>query len=127
LPGKFRSLPGSVFPLYHVLADVGEFVGGAIVTITSNEPLRVDGLAVRKEGKTRVLLANFTSQHQQVTIHNLSEKVLVRHLDETNVEAAMLAPEEFREHSGEPMETSDSSVKLDLLPYAVVRIDNIKD
>ena len=28
LPEKFRSLPGAVFPLYHVLADVGEFAGG---------------------------------------------------------------------------------------------------
>ena len=30
LPERFRSLPGGVFPLYHVLADIGEFAGGEI-------------------------------------------------------------------------------------------------
>ncbi|MCI0538313.1 MAG: hypothetical protein L0Z50_24160, partial [Verrucomicrobiales bacterium] len=28
LPEKFHSIPGSVFPLYHVLADLGEFAAG---------------------------------------------------------------------------------------------------
>ncbi|MEZ4678122.1 MAG: hypothetical protein R2932_28290 [Caldilineaceae bacterium] len=31
LPEKFSSMPGAVFPLYHVLADVGEFAGGEVV------------------------------------------------------------------------------------------------
>jgi len=136
LPEKFRSLPDSVFPLYHVLADVGEFAGGIVVPITSSDPLLMDGLAIRKNEKMRLVLVNFTSQRRQVTIHNpwvewakpyrnLSAKIRVRHLDETNAEAAMLSPEKFRVHEGEPMETSGASVKLEILPYAVVRIDTI--
>jgi hypothetical protein len=123
LPEKFRSLPGSVFPLYHVLADVGEFTGGTIIPTTSSNPLLVDGLTVRKDEKMRVLLANFTSQRQQVTIHNLNANIRVRCLDEMNAETAMLSPEKFRAYTGESMATSGGSVKLDILPYGVVRID----
>jgi hypothetical protein len=35
----------------------------------------------------------------------------------------MLAPENFRGYAGESMVTSGGSVKLDILPYGVVRID----
>jgi len=136
LPERFPSLPGSVFPLYHVFADVGAFAGGFVVPINSSAPLLVDGLAICKDGKMRVILANFTSQRRQVTIHNLSTdsrdvtslhaNIQVRYLDETNAETAMLSPEEFREHPSEPMETFGGSVKLDILPYAVVRIDDIR-
>ncbi|MFQ6041049.1 MAG: hypothetical protein ACE5PV_09345 [Candidatus Poribacteria bacterium] len=126
LPAKFSSLPGSVFPVYHLLADVGEFAGGAVVPINSSEPLLVDGLAISKDGKTRAILANFTSQRQQITIRNLNANRLVKNLDETNAETAVLSPEEFRRQPGKPMETSGCSVKLEILPYAVVRIDNMK-
>jgi hypothetical protein len=44
LPERFRSLPGGVFPLYHVLADVGEFAGGEVIPSESSAPLRVEGL-----------------------------------------------------------------------------------
>ncbi|MBC8235458.1 hypothetical protein H8E77_38415 [bacterium] len=125
LPEKFRSLPGSVFPLYHVLADVGEFAGGIVVPIASSDPLLVDGLAIRKNEKMRLVLVNFTSQSRQVNIHNFSAKIRVRHLDETNAEAAMLSPEKFRVHEGEPMEATGASVKLEILPYAIVRLDTI--
>jgi len=47
LPERFRSLPGGVFPLYHVLADVGEFAGGEVIPSESSEPLRVEGLVLQ--------------------------------------------------------------------------------
>jgi hypothetical protein len=122
MPEKFRSLPGSVFPLYHVFADVGKFAGGAVMPIKSSEPLLVDGLAVCKDGKIRVLLANFTSQRQQVIIRNLNDNIRVRHLDETNAEDAMLAPENFA-NKGETMMTTDGAVNMNLLAYGFVRID----
>jgi hypothetical protein len=31
LPDMFRSLPRSVYPLYHVLADAGEYVGASVL------------------------------------------------------------------------------------------------
>ena len=126
VPEKFHSLPGCVFPMYQVLADVGEFAGGDVISTTSNTPLVVDGLAICKDGVTRMLLANFTPQRQQVTIYNLNAVVLVRYLDETNAETVMQSPEAFRAQAGERLETSDGCVKLELLPYAFARIDTIK-
>ncbi len=46
LPEQFPSLPGAVFPLYHVLAEVGEFAAGEIISLSSSDPLMVIGLHV---------------------------------------------------------------------------------
>jgi len=123
VPDKFRSLPGSVFPLYHVLADVGEFAGGEVIPTTSSDTLKVDGLALRKDGSVRVILANMTSKPQQVTVQNLSQRVRVRYLDETNAEEAMVFPEKFRTREGGTLQTDGGALELSLLPYAVVRLD----
>ena len=112
-----------MFPLYHVLADAGEFAGGDVVPSTSSNTLRLDGLAMRKDGKTRVLIANLGVTKQTVRVRNLPEHVQVRRLDETNAEEAMLAPEVFRAQEGELLETSAGELELTLLPYAIARID----
>ena len=49
LPEKFRSLPGAVFPLYPILADVGEFAGGEVLISKSSDPLKVEGITLRKK------------------------------------------------------------------------------
>ena len=59
LPEKFRSLPGAVFPLYHILADVGEFAGGEVLVSKSSDPLKVEGIALRKNGETRIAACEF--------------------------------------------------------------------
>jgi len=123
LPERFPSLPGSVFPLYHVLADVGDLARGEVLPVESSDLLQVDGLALRKDGRTRLLLANLGAEARQVTVHNLDETVHLRRLDETNAERAMQAPEAFRAEAGEVEQTSEGMLELDLLPYAVVRID----
>jgi hypothetical protein len=122
-PDRFRSLPGSVFPLYHVLADVGEFAGGQVIPTHSSDTLRIDGLALRRGDKTRVLIANLSPQVQKVTVQDLGQTLSVRRLDETNAEDAMQLPESFRSQAGERAETAAGVLELDLLPYAVVRID----
>ena len=123
LPDVFRSLPGSVFPLYHVLADVGEFAEGEVVPTTSSDTLRVDGLAVHKNGRTRVILANLSGEAQRVMVRNLGQQVRVHRLDETNAEEAMMSPERFRAQAGERLETHAGALKLTVLPYAIVRLD----
>ncbi len=124
LPEKFRSLPGTVFPLYHVLADVGEFAGGEILVSKSSDPLKVEEIVLRKNGKTRTLLANLTSDSQQVRVRNLTGTVRVRHLDETNAQYAMTSPEAFRAETGELVQTAEASLELNLLPYAIAQIDS---
>ena len=124
LPDKFRSLPGAVFPLYHVLADVGEFAGGEVSVSKSSDPLKVEGVALRKNGQTRTLVANLTPDPQQVRVENLTETVRVRHLNETNAQTAMASPEAFREGRGELMQATNGTLELNLLPYAIAQIDS---
>ena len=124
LPDKFRSLPGAVFPLYHVLADVGEFTGGEVLVSESSDSLRVEGIALRKNGETRILLANLTPEPQQVRVQDLAGTVRARRLDETNVQYAMASPEVFRRETGELMQIVEDALELNLLPYAVAQIDS---
>ena len=123
LPERFLSLPGSVFPLYHVLADVLEFAGGEVVRTTALDTLRVDGLAVCKDGKMRVLIANMTGESQDVTVVGVNGPVWVRHLNTITAEEAMLSPEVFRTRRGDRKEASEGQLSLCLLPWAVARLD----
>lgn len=123
LPQQFQSIPGGVFPLYHVLADVAEFAGGDVIQSTASEPLQVDGLVLQKDDRTRILVANFTAQPQQVFLHPVQQRATVRYLDETNAEAAMATPAEFRATAGEVLTVTDGKLDLALRPFALACID----
>lgn len=125
LPDKFRSLPGTVFPLYHVLADVGEFQGGEVIPSLSSDALRVDGLVIRRGDKTRVILANFTSEPQTVAVEGLGERVRRRSLDETTVEEAVRLPESFCARADEALSGRNGIMQVYLRPYAIVRLDSV--
>jgi hypothetical protein len=119
----FAALRGCVFPLYHVLADVGEFAGGEVVPISSGEPLQVEGFALRKGKRTRVLLANMRPEARRVTAELPAGEARVRTLDERSAEEAMRAPEAFRAREGELLAVKGGRLELALLPYAVARVD----
>ena len=68
-------------------------------------------------------LANLVSKVQQLTVQNLSASVHIRHLNESNVEQAMQSPEAFRSQTFKKQLTVNGSLKLELLPYALVCID----
>jgi hypothetical protein len=124
-PGpRFPSLPGAVFPLYHVLADVGEFAGGEVVRGESSDPLVVEGLVLRKGAATRILLANMTNEPQQVRVELPPGRATLRLLDERIALRAMEHPEAFRAERGEPVSIEGGVFTLDLLPYAVARLDS---
>ncbi|NJN97789.1 MAG: hypothetical protein HC875_28775, partial [Anaerolineales bacterium] len=125
VPDKFPSLPGVVFPLYHVLADVGEFAAGEVVPTRSSQPLQVDGLALRHEGRLRVVLANLSPEPKQVLVQNLGRQVRVRTMDETNAAEAMQNPEAFRAQAGELAQTSGGSLALRLRPFAIARLEEV--
>ena len=128
LPRQFQLIRDDVFPLYHVLADVGEFAGGSVIPSRSSTPLSVDGMVLRKDGTTRVLLANLSSKPQRIRLHcsKLGTQVRVKQLNETNFEDAVGSPESFRSNKGELMEIKDGALELELLPFAIVRIDGGK-
>ncbi len=119
----FPSQPGWAYPLYHVLADVGEFVGGSVLPWTSGNDLVVEGMGLTKGGRTRILLANLTEKTQKVRLACplLKGEVRVKKLDESNVTAAMQMAGVFRTDPGEP--AKGNPLELELLPYAVLRVD----
>jgi hypothetical protein len=129
VPGKFRSIPGAVFPLYHILADIAEFVTDEdpkdveVLAVESTDGRKVQGLALRR-GKWRcILAANLTPDHQTVTVRELPNRVAVRYLDESNVEEAMRTPEVFRSKPQARSATINGKLEFGLLPYAVARLD----
>ena len=123
LPDLFRSLPGAVFPLYHVLADAGEYAGGEVVPVLSSDHLAVDGLVMERGGRRRAILANLTGEPQAVRVQGLGARVRVRSLDERNAEDAMRWPERFRAQEGDLLETDEGALACELMPYGVLRVD----
>ncbi|HKS38411.1 MAG TPA: hypothetical protein VJW76_14555 [Verrucomicrobiae bacterium] len=123
LPDKFPSIPGGVFPLYHVLADIGEFAGGEVVVARSSDPLRVEGLVLRKGDRQRMMLANMTEKPQTAIVNNLQDLRKLQRLNETNAEFAMREPEKFRAKIGEELQARGTGFELSLMPYEVARMD----
>jgi hypothetical protein len=123
LPVLFRSIPGSVFPLYHVLADVGEFAGGELAPVTISDRSRVEALAVRRGERLRLLLANLTPRRQSVRVQGIAANMQIRRLDETTAAVAMCEPEAFRAAATETCGSEGGVVDLDLAPFAVLCLD----
>jgi hypothetical protein len=128
LPRQFRSIAGAVFPLYHVLADLGEFKSGYLLPCTSSDALSVEGLVLQKGNRSCLLLANLGPKLQQVTIidSKLGEYVRVKRLDESSAEEAMRSPELFRGKPGLLQQVAGNQIEISLLPYATVRLDSVK-
>ena len=123
LPQQFRSIPGVVFPLYHIFADVGEFTGGQVIPSKSSNPLKVESLALRKDDQTRVLIANLTGTSSQILVANIPERVQIKTLDEDNALDALQSPEKFNQQPGQILVSEDSCLNLEIKPYAIVCID----
>ena len=69
LPEKFEPVAGGVYPLYHLLRDLGELGGGSVIATRSSEPLAVECLAVERNGIVAMLLANLTGERRAVELH----------------------------------------------------------
>ncbi len=119
----FPAHPSEVFPLFHVLADVGEFADAEVLRAWSSDPLTIDGLALRLGERVRVLLANFTSAVQHIDLRGLHGEVTVRRLNEHNAELATQSPEIFRTQAGERFALEHDHLQLELAPYAVAKLD----
>ena len=124
LPEKFRSLPGGVYPMYHVFADIGEYAGGQVIPSLTSDNQHIDGIALHKDGRVRVLVANLTPHPQTVQVCNVGAQVICHYMDESNVLEAMQSTESFRQAAGEMLVTQTGSLELKLLPYGVARLDS---
>ncbi len=122
LPSQFHSIPGAVFPLYHVFADVAEF--NRVCPTHSSLPLQVEGLTLLDaQNRRRVLVANLLSVPQEVKIKTGTGAGRLRRLNAGNAEEAMRAPEKFRDQPGEPVQAAGGKIELCLEPYEIARLD----
>ncbi len=123
LPQHFRSVPGGVYPMYHVFSAIAEMGAAAqVAALTSSHPLITSGLALLSGRRLRLLIANHSAERQRIAIEGVEGAFTLRVLDEFNVEAAMRDPEGFRASSGDLLSAS-GGLSLDLPPYAVMWLD----
>lgn len=124
LPGKFPSMPGAVYPLYHVLADYAEHRGGSYLPSRSSEPLVVESLALHRAGRVTLLLGNLTTRRRRCRLPagELRWSAL-RLLDESCLEEALLRPEDYRVCRGTCLHGGNAELELDLPPCAVARLE----
>ena len=123
LPERFASLAGGVFPLYHVLADVGEFAGASAAAVRSADPLSVEAMALVRGQSRRLLLANLTGAPVAVTVGwSGATRLHRRVMDASNVREAMTSPGPFR-NSGAEVRPVNGRVAMELPPHAVIRLD----
>lgn len=123
LPDRFRSRPGMVFPVYHVFADLAEVADAEVVATISSDPLKLQGLALRCEGRWRVLVASLVTSTQRVTVGPFrAGTAAVRRLNDGTALLAMFEPERFRELC-EFLPLSSGEFELALGPYETVCLD----
>lgn len=119
----FPSLPGSVFPLYHILADMGERVGAEVLQTSSTDPPAMVGMALRSNGSTCVLIANFSARQQTVQLIGLRGNLNLRTLDEFSAEEAMTMPEVYRSRPRQLLTAIENIYSIELAPFAVANIN----
>ncbi|HEX3979547.1 MAG TPA: hypothetical protein VHW96_24960 [Solirubrobacteraceae bacterium] len=127
LPEAFPALPGSAFPLFHVLADGAELRGAEILACDGLPPLELAALAVRRvDGGVTVLLANLTARELEVSVASPARPAglsgpdaRVRRLNAATVEQATRDPLAFRADGA----ATGAGAELTLTPYETVRID----
>lgn len=122
LPEQFPSIPGGVYPMYHVFADVGEFAGGQALACFSSDSMRVEGLVLGKENRLRLMVVNFTAVPQTVQISGLEGRFSQRVLDAQTAPEAMRDPEIYRARGGEVLHLQNDAA-LNLPPYALITLD----
>ena len=123
LPRALHSKPNHVFPVYHVLGDVGEFVGGKVRPVNSTDAMSVVGLALEKQGRKRLLIANLRRRPRNVRIRGLQPgQATVFRLDNRNLSSAASEPEAFSRRAGEKT-LRQGEFEIRLPAHGIARID----
>jgi hypothetical protein len=116
-----------VFPMYHVFADVGDFAGGTMRVVHSENRPALSACALEKNGRKRHLIANMAQEKRDVFIYDLPENVFYKLLDDTTFYIACLHPDKFRKNTGRTTKTKHGGLRISLGPYAIARIDSEKN
>lgn len=123
LPACFPSLPGAIYPLYHVLAAASDIAGGMAIPLHASDPLQASGLLLHRGGRWRAVLANLRPEARVVTLAGPSSTWLLRYLDETTLGVAMAEPERFWLQPGAYARATAGLLELELTPHALVFLD----
>ena len=115
----------SVFPVYHVLADIGEFAGGEVIRCTSSCPLRADAVLLALGHHRCLLTASFMAVTQTIVLQGEFGilQATVRTLDEANAGDPIFEPEHYRADPGCRAYAAPGELRLQMRPYALARID----
>jgi hypothetical protein len=116
LPDEFPSMPGAVFPLYHVLRAVADFRQGGVRPVCLSHPLLVQAVVLEAGAEQRWLVANVTGFPQTVS---LPVGGRMRLLDEAAAARHGMKPAGFWAENA----TVWSAGALTLPPWAVVFLD----
>ena len=92
LPDDFPSVPGAVFPMYHVLRAVADFRQGGLRPVALSHPLQVQAAVLEDDDRQRWIVANVTGMARAV---NLPVSGALRLLDEAAAARTGLEPEAF--------------------------------
>jgi hypothetical protein len=129
-PGvDFKLDPAWVFPVYHLFADLAEFLqaGGAEVTaLSASHPLRCDGLALRAGARRMILLANLEGSSCPLRLEGLEGlggSARIRRMDEKAARLAVTDAEAYRRTEPEALPAPGGVVDLTLGPCEWARID----
>lgn len=125
---RFPAPPGTLFPLYHLLAAVADFAGGDRLDADIDAPLAplaIEALALRSERRCRLLVANLTADRRRVTVTGPPlSSATVRTLDETNAGTWRTDPDFLRASIGDRTNATRWEGTLDLLPFAIAVVDD---
>jgi D-apionolactonase len=120
--GDGASTRQQVSPIYHVLADLGDWRTTVLVHSTSSDPRTVETLVVRSERGEHALIANLTGEAQPCSLPSSASSVRLRALEESALADALSEPDAYRE-SRTALWVDDALLHVELSPYSVLRID----
>ena len=86
----------TVFPVFHVVADLAAAAGREILATEVADPSQVAALAWSEGGRTRLLLANLTGASRRLRLEGIAGRAEIRVLEVGTFERACLAWRDFR-------------------------------
>jgi len=129
LPSRFGSIPGAVFPVYQVFADVADWKLAEVLRTESSDPLRVECLALMRPSGLRLLVANLSVSRVDVRlkIDGMEKAAHLRVMDEDNAEGFMSHPESWRRQKPQRLTAQDGTLHLALKAHAIATVDALLD
>ncbi len=128
-PTLFPAKRGTIFPVYHVFADIADFADAEVINVATTDHLRVQALALRKGQRLLVLVASFSEVPYRIElVLPAISSGSVRIMDETTVHRATTDPIGFRMDLGRQIDgngVEPQKMNLDLAPFGIASIQAV--